>query len=71
MIADHLYNPDIPDCDLVIRTSGEAAHVELPAVGGRLRRSLISCPNCSPTAAAMSSGAPSTTTSTAIADSAA
>ena len=23
MIADHLYNPDIPDCDLVIRTSGE------------------------------------------------
>ena len=22
MIADHLYNPDIPDCDLVIRTSG-------------------------------------------------
>lgn len=23
MIAEHLYNPDIPDCDLVIRTSGE------------------------------------------------
>ena len=23
MIADHLYNPDIPDCDLVLRTSGE------------------------------------------------
>ena len=23
MIADHLYNPDIPDADLVIRTSGE------------------------------------------------
>lgn len=23
MIAQHLYNPDIPDCDLVIRTSGE------------------------------------------------
>ena len=23
MISDHLYNPDIPDCDLVIRTSGE------------------------------------------------
>ena len=23
MVADHLYNPDIPDCDLVIRTSGE------------------------------------------------
>lgn len=23
MIADHLYNPDIPDVDLVIRTSGE------------------------------------------------
>ncbi|KFI74784.1 isoprenyl transferase [Bifidobacterium mongoliense] len=23
MIADHLYNPDIPNCDLVIRTSGE------------------------------------------------
>lgn len=23
MISEHLYNPDIPDCDLVIRTSGE------------------------------------------------
>ena len=23
MVAEHLYNPDIPDCDLVIRTSGE------------------------------------------------
>ena len=23
MFAQHLYNPDIPDCDLVIRTSGE------------------------------------------------
>lgn len=23
MISDHLYNPDVPDCDLVIRTSGE------------------------------------------------
>ncbi|WP_297316846.1 isoprenyl transferase [Bifidobacterium indicum] len=23
MIAEHLYNPDIPDCDLVVRTSGE------------------------------------------------
>ena len=23
MIAEHLYNPDIPDCDLVICTSGE------------------------------------------------
>ena len=59
MIADHLYNPDIPDCDLVIRTSGEQRTSnflpwEPPTP------SLISCPNCSPTAAAMSSGAPST-----------
>jgi undecaprenyl diphosphate synthase len=23
MVAQHLYNPDIPDCDLLIRTSGE------------------------------------------------
>lgn len=37
MIAEHLYNPDIPDCDLVIRTSGRAAYLQLPAVGSRLR----------------------------------
>ena len=70
MIADHLYNPDIPDCDLVIRTSGEQRTSNFLPWRPPTPR-LISCPNCSPTAAAMSSGAPSTTTSTAIADSAA
>ena len=36
MVAEHLYNSDIPDCDLVIR-----AHLELPAVAGRLRRARL------------------------------
>mgnify|MGYP002241308679 CR=1 FL=1 len=50
MIADHLYNPDIPDCDLVIRTSGEQRTSnflpwEAPTP------SSTSCPNSSRTAA--------------------
>ena len=70
MVAEHLYNPDIPDCDLVIRTSGEqrtsnflpweAAYAELDFV-----------PELFPTAAARCCGVRSTTTSTAIAGSAA
>ena len=72
MIADHLYNPDhsrLRSGDPHLR---RAAHVELPAVGGQPTPSLISLPEPVPRpAAAMSSGAPSTTTSTAIADSAA
>ena len=37
-IAAHLYEPDLPDVDLFIRTSGRAAHVQLLAVAGGLRR---------------------------------
>ena len=34
----HLYIPDMPDPDLVIRTEWRASDVQLPAVGGGLQR---------------------------------
>ena len=65
MIAEHLYNPDIPDCDLVIRTSGEQRTSNfLPWEAAT--RNLISCRNCSRIAAVRCCGVLSTTTSTAI-----
>ena len=36
-LARNLYAPEMPDPDLVIRTSGRAAHLELPALAVRLR----------------------------------
>lgn len=64
MIAEHLYNPDIPDCDLVIRTSGEQRTSNFLPWKPPTRNS-TSCRNCSRIAAVMCCGAPSTTTSTA------
>ena len=36
-LAAQLYAPELPDPDLVIRTSGELRHLELPALAARLR----------------------------------
>ena len=36
--AAYLYEPELPDPDLLIRTGGERAHLELPALADRLRR---------------------------------
>ena len=48
-LGEHLYTAGQPDPDLIIRTGGGAAHQQLPAVAGRVRRADLLLRRCGPT----------------------